>query len=122
MKLELKHTCGYLPYGVIFDGKRKGWTSYEHNMTLCLIDLVNGKFEDIRMHLRPITDITKNINHNEVTLLPIDYLEMSYGDYVMCVEGDALLNNISYQDYITLLEWHFDIYNLIPNGLAIPIK
>jgi hypothetical protein len=45
MKIELKHLVGYLPYGVRFDGKRKGWVSFDGNIkTLCPVDL-NGRWE-----------------------------------------------------------------------------
>lgn len=84
MKLELKHLAPYLPYGIQchIQGENK-----DNNPILFEIQALNYEgadcheihgvyiletlFEDIFPILRPLSDLTKEIEHNTKTLVPI---------------------------------------------------
>ena len=145
MKLELKHLVGYLPYGLRFEGKRKDWVLFDSGIkTLCPIDL-DGRWEIIKPILRPLSDLTKEIEVNREKFIPIDVIgedvefNLCNNDYVSDWDekGGNFLNYIDefiqrvynnhHLDFMPfgfiqkLQEWHFDIYGLIENDLAISI-
>jgi hypothetical protein len=140
MKLELKHLAAYLPYGLKFDGKRNGWVSFDGNIkTLCPEDL-NGRWEIIKPILRPLSDLTKEIEVNGEKFVPNYILNNSFRNYSKDLmpykyTGYNLELNIETENYSQtidlfdgflivqkLLEWHFDIYGLIDAGLSIDIN
>lgn len=140
-KLELKHLAPYLPYGLkmIFEGKggrtitltgitnqgKYGVTITDGNFPMWL----NGSgFKPI---LRPLSDLTKDIEHNGVSFVPSNVLYDQYSlkfnndgsfflDYYEIGETDSPFTGYAIIDQ--LMEWHFDIYSLIPAGLAIDIN
>ena len=130
MKLELRHLAPYLPYRL----KYMDW-DYELS-TLDGLD-VNGDafcadsgeidFQLIKPILRPLSDLTKEIEVNGQKFIPIDKLGLSYdwSDNISIYDFYPN-NNIGMEDiYFTvnkLYEWHFDIFNLIENNLAIDIN
>ena len=140
MKLELKHLAGYLPYGL----KTKGLTAIYPDPIITGILGGYGsrvywnyhgatgawKLEDIKPILRPLSDLIKEIEVKGVKLIPADNINREFfWDYVRN-NMRALVKDESYilVGYLPalavdkLLEWHFDIYGLIENGLAIDIN
>jgi len=151
MKLELKHLASYLPYGLkvyvygqtIFDN---------HICELKWLDASNQAFFDgdwnnisenseyFKPILRPLSDLTKEIEVNGEKFVPIEFFEISddenknkeydYGNIKLIrslesLSKNAFVNDISYLPYGVvekLYEWHFDIYGLIENNLAIDKK
>ena len=144
MKLELRHLAPYLPYGVKMIFEKSGD-----------IRVLNGLFielGELRFHfnvinrgqtiwnykpiLRPLSDLTKEIEVNGKRFIPIDIMN-EYSD-LECVPSllsdnpDALyFSNNDDKIYLTdiypnhiskLFEWHFDVFNLIENNLAIDIN
>lgn len=126
MKLNLKHLAAYLPYNLqmIFEKSRRIITMQAcfDNGSLHIIDCNEGneymlskwKFKPI---LRSLSDLTKEINHNGETFVPIEKLkwEDTKGKF-------NASEPLSYLDAQSLLSWHFDIYGLINAGLAIDIN
>jgi len=149
MKLELKHLAGYLPYGLkihyelINDRKQLDWELTCDKVYFCL-DNQNKPI------LRPLSDLTKEIEVNGKKFVPYielakKYTEMSgynediriYRNKCYCYSKsseiefrfngrDFVLNgklvNAQHHLFLKLHEWHFDIYGLIENGLAIDIN
>lgn len=79
--------------------------------------------EDIKLILRPLSDLTKEIEHNGEKFVPIDYFLGEDSDLVY--NACLIHNDFSYLPYNLvqlLLEWHFDIFALIEKGLAIDIN
>jgi len=144
MKLELKHLAGYLPYGleVMFDDRIGIIASiylpagkYNDN-ELWFVSLEENKedselscstlFSNTKPILHPLSDLTKEIEVNGENFVPnrklsqlgfgMDYFDEDYTfeDFL----SSDILNN-SYLFIQKLLEWHFDIYGLIENNLAI---
>lgn len=109
------------------------------------------KFYDVNIIARPLSDLTKEIEVNGEKFVPImvlfggeDYrqydftidtvekpilgkrIEISIKDIGSpCITfgvKNPLNNSLNYQNWQLLLSWHFDLFNLIPNGLAIDVN
>lgn len=123
MKLELKHIAPYLPYGVqievtdycielgSYEQKKETYTTTLDAYGLHYFNT------NVRLILRPLSDLTKEIEHNGEKLVPskllnFDFSDLSQFDY----------EYIPYNLAAFLLEHHFDIFGLIENGLAIDIN
>lgn len=134
MKLEIKHLAPYLPYGLKYatlsddDGetyfidKRNNTITVDgsvNNVTnICLIEYSRPIYKPI---LRPLSDLTKEIEINGEKFYPIYRMEL-LGYYDMkCLHIDGV-KSISYNMMQFLLEWHFDVFGLIPNDLAIDVN
>ncbi len=153
-KLELKHLAPYLPYGLKW---MKGNNKYNTaHLSTKRIGIISQKgFGDIEKHsfeylpknlkpiLRPLSDLTKEIEVNGEKFVPIECLD--YGcveyDYIFKSSNDyvniSILNeqleqidiiqsdNIALTSHGTvnkLISWHFDVFGLIKSGLAIDIN
>ncbi len=161
MKLELKHLAPYLPYGLkcktkvhdggngknlvlVLSGLIREYARFYHKGDWC-----NQDFDDFKPILRPLSDLTKEIEVNGEKFVPIlrmikechftgDYkliffelldsrttrrnYRVGYND--MKIYWDVLIyvEGMRY-DYIQkLIEWHFDVFGLIEKGLAIDIN
>ena len=128
MKLELKHLAGYLPYGLKV--RHSSWNEIL-TMDCCGDNSESLSILDIEQYakpiLHPLSDLTKEIEVNGENFVPIEIIQKDfYWDYVKNNMRDLIKDNdyslIEYLPYMVvekLLEWHFDIYNLIENNLAI---
>jgi len=120
MKLELKHLAGYLPYGL--EVYHKTW------IQALIMDCSGATIDSISILdvaeyskpiLRPLSDLTKEIEVNGEKFVPKDIIEELHSSE--CIRW-ILCNDIyecKYHVIEKLLEWHFDIYGLIENNLAI---
>lgn len=149
-QLELKHLCAYLPYGLKaanFNVKHFGLDkplvkNIEPSNITTLID-----FDPIyKPILYPLDYLTKEITHNGETFVPIERLfEKNYPanksktyyydtqiNYIRCSHVSTSYHKLiyivselagrnSYEDMQQLIEWRFDVFNLIEDGLAIPV-
>ena len=151
-KLELKHFAGYLPYGLKvqyisaegweddgftcrykteiekIDGVRNGWILY--------LGCGGSEFKDIKPILRPLSDLTKEIEVNGekfvpiVKLSPYGYkkgtlfyryehkkyytkLKLKNSNEYVCHTIPSDINSVDYFTIQKLHEWHFDIHGLI---------
>jgi len=156
MNLELKHIAPYLPYGL------KG-AEYENGelFVLAQIDLTkkypiiwesNSRLNicrtDCKPILRPLSDLTKEIEVDGEKFVPIMNLQKCESETIVSeyssdgdktktltitykLMGDTFTdfvinrNSIEFTDYkyvSKLVEWHFDLFGLITQGLAIDIN
>ncbi len=125
MKLELKHLAPYLPYGLNLKintpfgtTDRKFEIDCGHDFNLHLSEC------NIKPILRPLSDLTKEIEVNGEKFVPYEMLNYKptikhVADYPFSFID---LQYISYYSFDCLLEWHFDVFGLIENGLAIDIN
>lgn len=80
--------------------------------------------------LRPLSDLTMQITHDGETLVPSESLGREFQMNV--IEFNLLVQNLENTEFILrttsfaviqrLIEWHFDVFDLIPAGLAISYK
>ena len=133
MKLELKHLAPYLPYGLmIYDGKYTKTIVINH-MTYGQYDIGLGRLfnpnYDYKMGLpilRPLIDILKEIEVNGKKFIPINNVKGLFG-WSYLWENRHIIDKINiyainYSTLKHLFEWHFDVFGLIKEGLAIDIN
>lgn len=143
MKLKVKDVTPYLQYKVwltykdCLEGvKRKAQltgvttkeieTTYKRKIKGCKGDLIgwtghnNVSDLEVKLLLRPLSDLTKEIEHNGEKFVPCEFFVISVEN--MLKKSDVDLDCIPYNVIKKLLEWNFDIFGLIPHGLAIDIN
>ncbi len=135
MKLELKHLAPYLPYGVKYYTDGLGTSrKIECKNAQHVID----NQELSKLILRPLSDLTREIDHNGKKQCVLDWwydIEVSQRndyevlgkipEYWKTVVDNIELNGFAHIDHgfmNILFEWHFDVFGLIPKGLAIDIN
>lgn len=105
MNLEIKHLCGYLPYGLGIIGLSE-YDSPDPNIITMNADtiqqVVNGYFKPL---LRPLSSMTDD--------------EKADVNMIYHLMTDNLDYAIKLLDYY--YQKHFDIHGLIENGLAIDL-
>lgn len=128
-KLELKHLAPYLPYGLklyhsgykakhILEASIKEGV-YDREMSAVTLTAMVNDNEYLKPILRPLSDLTKEIEHNGEKFVPVDRLEWNSYDHII---KKGMCDNVGYQYMIKLFEWHFDVFGLIEKGLAIDIN
>ncbi len=142
MKLELKHIQHY-PIGndglvvKIYDKHDYGFLATIEAVYInraMVRDVATGymsteSFGDIKPILRPLSDLTKEIEHNgekfvpEMRILRLtdNHLVMSFLDMHKTDPSYAVARS----DYVlisSMFEWHFDLFDLIENNQAIDIN
>ena len=140
MKLELKHLAPYLPY----DLKVKYTNKYNHSQTITLVGIMNyttkgkgiqvelcnknlihffSKIEGIKPILRPLSDLTKEIEVNGEKFVP--HIKLGGRPNLKDYDIEYLsknIDNMSYGLVSKLIEWHFDVFGLFEKDLAIDIN
>ena len=165
-KLTIEHLAAYLPYGVKANFTRR---MFERNnvdlmgLTIAYNESCKEHFimksdvtyglNHIQLLLRPLSDLTTEIEHNGEKFVPMkellkikhkkwfdEHTDSRYSEivvedvpsyskaffkYMATLEVIIFKGSIFMEEYWIvqkLLSWHFDIYNLIEEGLAIDIK
>lgn len=128
MKLELKYLAPYLPYNV--KCKMKLGPYFEEEISV--IDssnfwhIQNDHSASIKPILRPLSDLTKENYQNEILIRWGGGLsDRAKAQWLKEVTDDMLYsayNSLRYDFVEFLLEHHFDVFGLIPQGLAIDIN
>lgn len=126
MKLELKYLAPYLPYGIICEFKTvtdrdkylNGTTFTRGLLTLDVYLLYrneNPVYEYIKPLLRPLSQLTREIEHNGERFVPNEWLHYNYvGERIGLNTGTW-----SHRTVQKLLEWHFDVFGLLDKDLAL---
>jgi len=127
MKLELKHIAPYLPYGLrTVNFNTNGLIDrplFSEVIPANILGFIDGSTES-KIILRPLSDLqNKELDFwiefgNKLDELSTEYLIESL------VEKTFYAKDIhfSFKVYETLFEMHFDVFGLIPQGLAIDIN
>ncbi len=124
-QLEIKHLAPYLPYGLKFEAKQLN--KYNKVSTFILnsvviLDWERGNLE-IKPILRPLSDLTEEIERNGKKFVPINCFHRDFSqilkDELKVTNGNLLIEFLPYGIIVKLLEWHFDVFGLIDKGLAI---
>ena len=142
MKLELEHISAYLPYALkgnafsnegfyepIINGElfriETGKTLISHTYEpFLVVDDIEIEIQDFKPKLRPLSDLTKEIEVNGEKFVPIEYNAFKE-DKEHLIEFQnkyAHYKSVKYGIIERLLEWHFDIFGLIEKGLAVDIN
>ena len=125
MKLELKHLLPYLLHRLKL-GKNESYTmGFETMSNYWVIGVAEAPgCPDFPPCLRPLSDLTKEIEHNGEKFVPIEVLIPNYTleyqeTFIHAWKSDIENNYISWKNIQLLFEWHFDVFGLIDEGLAI---
>ena len=106
---------------------------YKYIGTFYQVDNETG-YEKVKPILHPLTDLTKEIEHNGEKFTPyIELLRMSYfnvddmtqdelNDYKDAYSSNVDPMLIPFLDGLKLIEWHFDLFNGIESGEAIDVN
>ena len=138
----LKYTSLYLPHKVRAYYEFLG--EYSHgewidNVTFLTPRLLydfakeNGKYRNLKLYLRPLSQLTEEIKHNGERFVPTELLDSDdYPiDFFVDTEFEYMvdwINHCQKNHHILfmpwglinqLTEWHFDVFGLIEKGLAL---
>ena len=130
IELLTKDLSCRIPYCVKF--LRESW-NYELDQELSVIEVLEDidkdgyinntkvyNVEDIKPYLFPISSMTREQLFEVQEMLGKNEIEIEDG-FLHIVDSDR--NVITYLEILALLEWfyknHFDVYGLIPMGLAL---
>lgn len=135
-KLTIKHLAAYLPYELKIQFSDDSGTLETLQMKAGCINqrgflnigdvLLNDSRKDCSCKpiLRPLSDLTKEIEHNGVNMVFIDYISVSKKDVISNMDflNAGKYDHLRYWQIEKLFEMHYDVFDLIPNGLAIDIN
>ncbi len=151
-KLTFEKISNYLPYGLKMNLNRNNGMFKSDNVSIdnCQINKNNSFYGwyltyknvtfgmyDIKPILRPLSDLTKEIEVNGEKFVPFDKINKLFPEYPLIkdsvcgintffISDSCELNMLSiyevYKIYQKLFEWHFDLFSLIKNKLAIDIN
>lgn len=143
MKLELKH-LDFVNNGIVKLSRQPHWVFDNVKLQDCQLSFsstinepylryrdVTFSMDQIIPYKRPISDLTKEIEVDGEKFVPITIVNLMYevenrNNFPLSMYIDASwvysVKMLPCDLVEKLLEWHFDIYNLIPNGLAIDIN
>ena len=119
-ELLLKDLCARLPYGLKYN--YGGYDGCDYTMNRVDCNAVDCAFpiENVKPYLFPLSNMTYEQLFEVQEILGKNEIEIEDG-FLHIVDSDR--NVITYLEILALLEWfyknHFDIYGLIPMGLAI---
>lgn len=137
-KLELKHIAPYLPYGLkILRPDGRTVLKVSRLVGNLYIFNINGleTFGSVASNtnkpiLRPLSDLTKEIEHNGERFVPahewdlIPFHGHSGWANDLTVDGDTtsweITGIINYSEQF--FKYHFDVFGLIDNGLAVDMN
>lgn len=138
MELEVKHLAPYLPYGLKLQYVVRGvvqstgiMRSISHNDFETHPTMVNINYQGeehiwmFRPILRPLSDLTKEIEEKFVPIEKCGYCSLedcTNESEIEEITSSHILGFMPFNYFDKLLEWHFDVFGLIPNGLAIDIN
>lgn len=125
--LTLEQLSPYLPYDlqyeVFFEGERIIQTIDPYNV----MNFINHPLHTGNIMLRPLSDLTQEIEHNGETFVPIEWLTGKFGEHVgewayLYTHSRADLDDMPLKAARKLYQWHFDLDGLLGKGLAIERK
>lgn len=131
-QLKIEHLSAYLPYGLKMEFLNYPMGRHFRTLQLDCGHDFNVYLQNnwIRPLLRPLSDLTKEIEHNGERFVPIERLaclydfELSDRYFIrMYIDGGytTSLLELPYILVQKLLEWHFNVFNL-PEDLYVDIN
>jgi hypothetical protein len=124
MKLTQEHLAAYLPYNVnVFYKDLRRSSHFPNGQVFKLnpynMGYANQEHLEFKLLLNPIESITKEIEFDGERFKPFEKLYSMYGQTLQSGDFKHLTITESYVLVKQLLKWHIDIFNLIPNNLAL---
>lgn len=131
MKLEFKHFVPYLPYGLkLIDNGNIVELSILNLQIIFDYPLI--RTDHVKPIFHPLSDLTKEIEHNGEKFVPFEkcggILNGNDGEpkhithLFNCSLGKVEPRFLQHWIYENLISWHFDVFGLIEQRLAIDIN
>jgi hypothetical protein len=135
--LKLEHLAPYLPFGlnVLFEYKPSFKcdpnyfkTEELHPSNILIVGEKTYSVASSKPILRPLSDLTKEIEVNGEKFMPKEFIEEKYytqnwaNELERCIEDKRWIFHLDYSCILYLFEWHFDVFGLIEKNLAIDIN
>ena len=142
-RLTIEHLASYLPYSVKVCLSADYSEANGDTFTLATdnIDIVEANPKSHKLILRPLSDLTKEIEHNGFKFVPVEVIKKEYLHPVkwgsghigtgiiyenkmlnMCFIDNEIVGECPLMIYTKLISWHFDVFGLVRKGLAIDIN
>lgn len=131
MKLELKHLAPYLPYGLKVNNNEVNLLmvidvrDYYKPKDLISLDSVVGSTY-LKPILRPLSDLWSNNaieeDRDQLSEWDIERIQDALAFIPMGLIHKSIVDKLNYDSVEYLLSKHYDVFNLIPEGLAIDIN
>jgi hypothetical protein len=133
-QLKPEHIAPYLPYEIKVKGKNSNEIAEVQSLSPNVngLKLTNNRYhEDIEnfvLVLRPLSDLTKEIEYGDESFIPLEYLKEKVSvcdaerDFLDFYEDNKNPDKIKFAPYTImqkLFEWHIDVFELIDEGLAV---
>lgn len=128
-RLKIEHLAPYLPYGLKIKTNNQIRT-----LSIEILTTTENKINNVLMGLghkpilRPLSDLTKPYK-NDATYAEFVGIRHIINDEVESehyyYDGASRyvhIQHLTFSDFMILVENHFDVFGLIPNGLAIDIN
>lgn len=77
---------------------------------------------DYRILLRPLSDLTKEIEHKGERFVPIERIKESQHHLFFRTDIENPIDGLQFSEVMKLIKWHFDICGLIEKGYAIDVN
>ena len=134
MKLELKHLAPYLPYELqlleefeVNESKIRTLRGIDIDMVVTNLERFpyNQRitFSEIKPILRPLSDLTDEIDIHGDKIFPCAWFGLVPNEqHQQFLETKVIEGWMSYKEMTVLIKHHFDVFNLISEGLAIDIN
>ncbi len=139
MELTIEHMLPYAAHNLKMRFMHPK-EEFQKDGILSSIHLGSGSYEDIKLyidfsegehiwmykpHLHPLSDLTKEIEHNGERFVPIEewtekYYTLDFDKQMKNIISDSRwINHVDYLLIQILHEHHFDTFDLIEHGLAL---
>lgn len=120
-QLTIEHLAPYLPYKLNYKRNGKFCSTTMSGLELDVwFDDYNDEF--IQPILRPLSDLTKEIEHKGRKFVPLDEIKKWVVPYWDEKRSLNPIRDWRYRDIQKLLEWHFDVFGLIDKNLAVNLN
>ena len=126
MEIELKYVAAYLPYGVM---AYFGGIDLKAFLTVDTLKSFLSHPKTSKLILRPLSDLTKEIEVNGEKFVPIKKLALwlfneekenfdSFESAELWISGNVNYDkcdylNLPYKIINKLIEWHFDVFGIL---------
>lgn len=91
-------------------------------MAIGNLDEILHTNKDYKPILRPLSDLTKPIEHKGEKFVPINRIKESQYHLFFRDDITSPLEGLQFSEIRKLIEWHFDIADLISKGEAIDVN
>lgn len=126
-KLIIENLAPYLPYKlqIRYFSKNRTMNCSQGSSTnwISLRAVIQRFDENCKPILRPLSDLTKEIEVNGEKFIPCEKFGLVPNEHNQkYLERKLIFEYITFREMQLLISWHFDVFGLIEKGLAIDIN